>query len=76
MPSVIDPEGVKSERVTLTEFVHDPAISLVLKAITLLFNNNVYEIASLIGYHLCRTHVNNAKGMPWGSLSPYFLKKA
>lgn len=45
MPSVIDPPSVTSERVTLTEFVHDPDIPLVLKAITLLFNNNVYEIA-------------------------------
>lgn len=45
MPGVIDPEDVKLERVTLTGFVHDPAISLVLKAITLLFNNNVYGIA-------------------------------
>lgn len=45
MPGVIDPQNVKSGKMTLAKFVHDPDILLVLKAITLLFNHNVYKIA-------------------------------
>lgn len=51
MLGVIDPQSVKLERMTPTEFAYDLGIPLVLKAITLLFNNNVYEIAFWVGYH-------------------------